>query len=240
MTPYRDLKFISQWGSARIINTYQTTATYLLYDHTLLWLILGLISIGFVMVTSASMPIGIRLLNDCLHFAKHDALYIDVSFLLSLVTLNTAISTWQRYISMMLLVSIVLLLATIIISSSSNRTMHWITVGPIRIQPAKLSKLSFFCYLSSYLVKKEKKVCTKFWGICKPISVIVIMAILLLAQPDLGSTVILFVSTLSMLFLAGAKLYPFFFIIVSGIFLMILLIIIKPYRIQRLMSFWNP
>ncbi|MCV5696399.1 FtsW/RodA/SpoVE family cell cycle protein, partial [Escherichia coli] len=64
--------------------------------------------------------------------------------------------------------------------------------------------------------------------------------ILLLAQPDLGTVVVLFVTTLAMLFLAGAKLWQFIAIIGMGISAVVLLILAEPYRIRRVTSFWNP
>ncbi|GAA3912199.1 MULTISPECIES: cell division protein FtsW [Gibbsiella] len=215
-------------------------ATMVLYDRTLLWLTFGLAIIGFVMVTSASMPIGQRLADDPFLFAKRDALYLGLAFGLSLVTLRIPMDVWQRYSNVMLLLSIVMLLIVLVVGSSVNGASRWIALGPLRIQPAELSKLSLFCYLASYLVRKVDEVRSNFWGFCKPMGVMVVLAVLLLAQPDLGTVVVLFVTTLAMLFLAGAKLWQFLAIIGSGLIAVVLLIIAEPYRMRRVTSFWNP
>ncbi|VEA71834.1 Cell division protein FtsW [Serratia rubidaea] len=215
-------------------------ATLVLYDRTLLWLTFGLAIIGFVMVTSASMPIGQRLADDPFLFAKRDALYLGLAFGLSLVTLRIPMDVWQRYSTAMLLVSIVMLLIVLVVGSSVNGASRWIALGPLRIQPAELSKLSLFCYLASYLVRKVDEVRSNFWGFCKPMGVMVVLAVLLLAQPDLGTVVVLFITTLAMLFLAGAKMWQFLAIIGSGVFAVVLLIIAEPYRMRRVTSFWNP
>lgn len=211
-----------------------------LYDCTLLWLTFGLAIIGFVMVTSASMPIGQRLADDPFLFAKRDALYLGLAFGLSLVTLRVPMEIWQRYSNVMLLMSIVMLLIVLVVGSSVNGASRWIALGPLRIQPAELSKLSLFCYLASYLVRKVEEVRSNFWGFCKPMGVMVVLAVLLLAQPDLGTVVVLFITTLAMLFLAGAKMWQFLAIIGSGVFAVVLLIIAEPYRMRRVTSFWNP
>lgn len=211
-----------------------------LYDRTLLWLTFGLAIIGFVMVTSASMPIGQRLAEDPFLFAKRDALYLGLAFGLSLVTLRIPMAVWQRYSNAMLLLSIVLLLVVLVVGSSVNGASRWIALGPLRIQPAELSKLSLFCYLASYLVRKVEEVRSNFWGFCKPMGVMVVLAVLLLAQPDLGTVVVLFITTLAMLFLAGAKMWQFLAIIGSGVFAVGLLIVAEPYRMRRVTSFWNP
>jgi cell division protein FtsW len=216
------------------------TSSMVLYDRILLWLTFGLAIVGFVMVTSASMPIGQRLAEDPFLFAKRDALYLGLAFGLSLVTLRIPMAVWQRYSNVMLLLSIVLLLVVLVVGSSVNGASRWIALGPLRIQPAELSKLSLFCYLASYLVRKVEEVRSNFWGFCKPMGVMVVLAVLLLAQPDLGTVVVLFITTLAMLFLAGAKMWQFLAIIGSGVFAVGLLIVAEPYRMRRVTSFWNP
>ncbi len=211
-----------------------------MYDSPLLWMTFGLTIIGFVMVTSASMPIGQRLANDPFIFAKHDALYILLSLFLSIVILRIPMLFWQRYSSVMLLISIVMLLMVLIVGPSIKGASRWLELGPLRIQPAELSKLSLFCYLASYLVRKVEEVRSNFWGFCKPMGIMVILSILLLAQPDLGTVVVLFITTLSMLFLAGAKIWQFLTIIGYGVSAVILLITTEPYRMRRVTSFWNP
>ncbi len=214
--------------------------TLVLYDRTLLWMTLGLAIVGFVMVTSASMPIGQRLANDPFMFAKRDAIYLVLSFILGLITLRVPMMVWQKYSNVLLFLSIIMLVVVLGVGSSINGASRWIAFGPLRIQPAEFSKLSLFCYLASYLVRKVDEVRSNFWGFCKPMGVMVILAVLLLLQPDLGTVIVLFVTTLAMLFLAGAKLWQFLAIIGSGGFAVSLLVVTEPYRMRRVTSFWNP
>ncbi len=212
----------------------------IMYDRTLFWLTLGLAAIGFIMVTSASMPVGQRLANDPFLFAKRDGLYIILAFCLALITLRLPMSFWQRHSTAMLIASIIMLLIVLVVGSSVNGASRWIAFGPLRIQPAEFTKLSLFCYLANYLVRKVDEVRNNLRGFLKPMGVILVLAILLLAQPDLGTVVVLFVTTLAMLFLAGAKLWQFIAIIGMGISAVVLLILAEPYRIRRVTSFWNP
>ncbi|STT01366.1 cell division protein FtsW [Klebsiella pneumoniae] len=140
----------------------------------------------------------------------------------------------------MLIASIVMLLIVLVVGSSVNGASRWIALGPLRIQPAEFTKLSLFCYIANYLVRKADEVRNNLRGFLKPMGVIFVLAILLLAQPDLGTVVVLFVTTLAMLFLAGAKLWQFIAIIGMGISAVVLLILAEPYRIRRVTSFWNP
>lgn len=211
-----------------------------LYDRTLLWMTLGLAAIGFIMVTSASMPVGQRLANDPFLFAKRDGLYLLLAFIVSMVTLRLPMTFWQRNSVAMLIASIVMLIIVLVIGNSVNGASRWISLGPLRIQPAEFTKLALFCYLANYLVRKVDEVRNNIRGFLKPMGVLLILAVLLLAQPDLGTVVVLFVTTLAMLFLAGAKLWQFLAIIGMGIAAVVLLILAEPYRMRRVTSFWNP
>ena len=182
------------------------TDSLIMYDRTLLWLTFGLAAIGFIMVTSASMPIGQRLTNDPFFFAKRDGVYLILAFILAIITLRLPMEFWQRYSATMLLGSIILLMIVLVVGSSVKGASRWIDLGLLRIQPAELTKLSLFCYIANYLVRKGDEVRNNLRGFLKPMGVILVLAVLLLAQPDLGTVVVLFVTTLAMLFLAGAKL----------------------------------
>lgn len=213
-----------------------------MYDRTLLWFSLGLAMVGFIMVTSASMPVAQRYTGDPFFFAKRDAIYMALAFGAALITLRFPMAMWQRYSPIILMLAIAMLLVVLVpgIGSSVNGASRWISLGLINIQPAEASKLALFFYLASYLVRKVDEVRNNFWGFCKPMGVMVILSVLLLAQPDLGSVVVLFVTTLGMLFLAGAKLWQFLAIIGSGVFAVALLVIAEPYRLRRVTSFWDP
>ncbi|EPR7353359.1 cell division protein FtsW, partial [Escherichia coli] len=173
-------------------------------------------------------------------FAKRDGVYLILAFILAIITLRLPMEFWQRYSATMLLGSIILLMIVLVVGSSVKGASRWIDLGLLRIQPAELTKLSLFCYIANYLVRKGDEVRNNLRGFLKPMGVILVLAVLLLAQPDLGTVVVLFVTTLAMLFLAGAKLWQFIAIIGMGISAVVLLILAEPYRIRRVTAFWNP
>ncbi|MCC7887615.1 FtsW/RodA/SpoVE family cell cycle protein, partial [Escherichia coli] len=140
-----------------------------------------------IMVTSASMPIGQRLTNDPFFFAKRDGVYLILAFILAIITLRLPMEFWQRYSATMLLGSIILLMIVLVVGSSVKGASRWIDLGLLRIQPAELTKLSLFCYIANYLVRKGDEVRNNLRGFLKPMGVILVLAVLLLAQPDLGT-----------------------------------------------------
>ncbi|PAV10739.1 cell division protein FtsW [Arsenophonus sp. ENCA] len=232
-----NFKRLTNWANGEPDNDVLDT---LLYDRTLVWLTLGLAIIGFIMVTSASMPVGQRLTQDPFFFAKRDVIYLILSFGLALLVLNIPMVWWEKYNFLLLITSLILLLVVLVAGSSVNGASRWINTGIIRIQPAEIAKLALFCYVSSYLVRKTDEVRTRFLGFIKPMCILILMAILLLLQPDLGTVIVLVVTTLALLFLAGARLAPFIIGIVICAVGVIGLIYFEPYRLRRITSFLNP
>ncbi|WP_032115238.1 cell division protein FtsW [Candidatus Arsenophonus nilaparvatae] len=232
-----NFKRLANWANGEPDNDVLDT---ILYDRTLVWLTLGLAIIGFIMVTSASMPVGQRLTQDPFFFAKRDVIYLILSFGLALLVLNIPMVWWEKYNFLLLITSLILLLVVLVAGSSVNGASRWINTGIVRIQPAEIAKLALFCYVSSYLVRKTDEVRTRFLGFIKPMCILILMAILLLLQPDLGTVIVLVVTTLALLFLAGARLAPFIIGIVICAVGVIGLIYFEPYRLRRITSFLNP
>uniref|UniRef100_A0A3B0MJH0 Probable peptidoglycan glycosyltransferase FtsW n=1 Tax=Arsenophonus endosymbiont of Trialeurodes vaporariorum TaxID=235567 RepID=A0A3B0MJH0_9GAMM len=232
-----NFKRLKNWANGEPDNDVLDTV---LYDRTLVWLTLGLAIIGFIMVTSASMPVGQRLTQDPFFFAKRDVIYLILSFGLALLVLNIPMVWWEKYNFLLLITSLILLLVVLVAGSSVNGASRWINTGIVRIQPAEIAKLALFCYVSSYLVRKTNEVRTRFLDFIKPMCILILMAILLLLQPDLGTVIVLVVTTLALLFLAGARLAPFIIGIVICAVGVIGLIYFEPYRLRRITSFLNP
>lgn len=232
-----NFKRLTNWANGEPDNDVLDTS---LYDRTLVWLTLGLAIIGFIMVTSASMPVGQRLTQDPFFFAKRDVIYLILSFALALLVLNIPMVWWEKYNFLLLITSLILLLVVLVAGSSVNGASRWINTGIIRVQPAEIAKLALFCYVSSYLVRKTDEVRARFLGFIKPMCILILMAILLLLQPDLGTVIVLVVTTVALLFLAGARLAPFIIGIVICAVGVIGLIYFEPYRLRRVTSFLNP
>jgi cell division protein FtsW len=150
------------------------------------------------------------------------------------------LSRWKQFSVPMLFLSIVLLIIVLLIGRSVNGAARWIPLGIFNLQPAEVAKLSLFIFLAGYLVRQYSQVRASFVGFIKPLAVLGVLAFLLLMQPDLGSFVVMFVTTVGMLFIAGAKLWQFL-VMISGALLGIgLLIVFEPYRLRRVTSFLDP
>ena len=211
-----------------------------LYDRGLVCLALTLMCIGFVIITSASMPVAERLHGNAFHFAVRHGIYLGLALVIALVALQVPMQAWQKSSGILLLFGMLLLLAVLVVGRNVNGSTRWLVVGPITVQAAEPAKLFFFCYLSGYLVRRHQEVRDNIKGFIKPLVVLFILALLLLFQPDLGTVVVMAAATVGLLFLAGAKLWQFFALVLTLASAFTILIVVEPYRLRRLLAFWDP
>lgn len=212
-----------------------------LFDRQLVWIALGLMLTGLVMVTSASFPISSRLTDQPFHFMFRHAVFLGLALITSSVILQIPLKRWMQYSSHLLALSFFLLVVVLVAGKSVNGASRWIPLGLFNLQPAEVAKLSLFIFMAGYLVRKQAEVReTFFGGFMKPILVFGLLAALLLGQPDLGTVVVMLVTLFGMLFIAGAKLTQFIGLMVAGITVVIGLIAIEPYRVRRVTSFLDP
>ncbi|MEZ8929436.1 MULTISPECIES: cell division protein FtsW [unclassified Vibrio] len=212
-----------------------------LYDRQLVWIALGLMLTGLVMVTSASFPISARLTDQPFHFMFRHAIFLVLALGVSSVMLQIPMKRWFQYSMYLLGLSFFLLVVVLAVGKSVNGASRWIPLGLFNLQPAEVAKLSLFIFMAGYLVRKQDEVRkTFFGGFGKPIMVFGAFAVLLLGQPDLGTVVVMLVTLFGMLFIAGAKLSQFIALMVAGIAAVVGLIVIEPYRVRRVTSFWEP
>lgn len=211
------------------------------YDRQLVWIAIGLMLIGLVMVTSASFPISARLTDGPFHFMYRHCAFLFLSLCTATVVVQIPLEKWFRYSHYLLTLSFVLLIVVLVAGKSVNGASRWIPLGLFNLQPAEIAKLSLFMFMSGYLVRKQEEVrSTFFGGFFKPIMVFGLLAFLLLGQPDLGTVVVMLVTMFGMLFIAGAKLWQFLALVIVGVAGVVVLILVEPYRVRRVTSFWDP
>lgn len=210
------------------------------FDRSFIILAATLYVIGLVMVASSSMPVAERLFNNPFHFVIRHMIYIVLSLIIGGLALQVPMSWWHKYSSYLLILGLVLLVVVLVIGRSVNGSQRWIVLGPITIQAAEPAKLFFFCYLSAYLVRRREEVMENLKGFIKPLVVFGLLALFLLMQPDLGTVIVMFVTTFGLLFLAGAKLWQFIAMTAVGLGAITMLAVFEPYRLRRITSFLDP
>lgn len=218
----------------------QITPTDALYDRALIWLFLGLLMIGFVAVTSASIPISTSLFDDPFHFAQRDAIYVAIGIVTCTFFTFLPIKNIERSVATILLLSLFLLVIVLFIGTRVNGAIRWISFAGFNFQPAELAKLAVIGYFASFYANRYEEVRNNSWIIWKPTSVFALFIVLLNFQPDLGSTVVIGVLIFSMLVIAGAKLTQIIIVGVAGLICLAGAIFFVGFRARRALSFMNP
>ncbi|MFU2078166.1 putative lipid II flippase FtsW [Avibacterium endocarditidis] len=220
----------------------QITTDNLLYDRALWWLFITLLLVGMIAVSSASIPVGDRLFQDSFHFAKRDAVYVVLSISACYCVLNIPMEFWEKKYGYIFWLAIFLLVLVLIpgIGAKINGARRWIPLVLFNFQPAEFAKLALICFLSSYFTRRYDEVRSRKLSAFKPMLVMALFGGLLIAQPDLGSTIVLFVITFGLLWIVGANFWQFFTLVCAGVLLLLWLAFASAYRLKRMTGFWEP
>lgn len=211
-------------------------------DHVLLGVVLALMGIGLVMVASASVDMAARASAKPLAYFWRHGLYLCAALVAIGVTARVELSVLRRLSPLLLIGGIVLLALVLVpgIGRQVNGSTRWIGLGPVTVQPSELVKVFVVLYLSGYLVRRASEVRETWKGFFKPVAILVLIAGLLLMEPDFGTTVVMFATALGMLLLGGVPLRTYIaWMAVIGVALAVILFM-APYRLERLMTFLNP
>jgi cell division protein FtsW len=210
------------------------------FDRSYIVIGVAMYMIGLIMVASSSMPIAERLFGNPFHFMIRHTIYIGLSVIIAGIVMQVPLSAWHKHSTNLLIFGIGLLVVVLLVGRTVNGSTRWIVLGPITIQAAEPAKLFFFCYLSAYLVRRRDEVMENVKGFIKPLIVFGVLASLLLIQPDLGTVIVMFVTTFGLLFLAGAKLWQFISVALVGLSAISALAYFSPYRWARVTGFLDP
>jgi len=212
-------------------------------DYILLGTVLLLCVFGLLMLTSAGSPLGFQKFGDSYHFVKQQLISFVIGITLLIVLSNINYKILKKYSVPFLVLSIVLLFLVFIpgIGASLLGGSRWISIGGIVFQPSELAKLAFFIYLAAWLESQKSKTGKiAKQSLYQFFILLVIVAGLIIAQPDMGTMSVVALVAGVVLFSSGADLKYIFSLIGIGAALFVVLIKIAPYRLQRLTAFLNP
>jgi cell division protein FtsW len=209
------------------------------YDLWLLAAALGLLAIGTIAIFSSTAADGLAHHRNSTHFLEKQSLFLAVGGFAMWVGARIDYRRLKQWVYPLLMVSLVLL-AVCLAMSARNGAKRWIPLGPLTFQPVEIAKLALVAYLAYSLGRKADRVKTFTIGFVPHLVVCSVMSVLLLAQPDLGSAVVLGATTLGVLFMAGARVSYIALALLSAAPVGYQLIVGTPWRLQRMNAFFNP
>ena len=211
-------------------------------DMSLLLPVAALISVGFIMISSASFSFGDHRLGDELFFFKRHIVYLILSAIAMLVTFLTPSTFWSKYSRLWMLASVVLLVLVLIpgIGRELNGSRRWLAFGGFTIQVSELVKVATIVFLATYLQQYRETLGEGWEHFGKLMVLIGLLTVLLIREPDFGSVVVLGGTFMAMLFLGGAKLRQYIFLIAICAAVLWWLKDSSPYRMARITAYLDP
>ena len=178
------------------------------FDHWLLVGLIGLAGVGVVMITSSSIAVADSQHMGAFYFLKRHLVFLAMGIAGACVVMRTELKQFETRAMPLLMLAFVLLLAVFVphLGLRINGARRWLNLVFTTFQPVEAVKLILVMYVASYLVRHREQVETTFWGLLKPIAVAGVIVVLLLLQPDFGSSALLLAVTGGMLVLGGANM----------------------------------
>lgn len=207
-------------------------------DARLLAVVLAIVSLGYVMVCSASLHKS----TDLFLYPRHQLIHVVIGFVTCCAAATVPVSRWERHGNLLYLIGIVLLLAVLVpgIGKTANGSTRWLSLGVFDVQVSELAKFSSIVYIAGYISRRETFLRRSPIGVFFPLTAMLPVFVLLLVEPDLGAAAVVLATVVAMLFIAGARMTA----VVVAVALLggaaALLIATEPYRMARILAFLDP
>ena len=209
-------------------------------DRSLLTVCIALLVMGYMMVASASLHLGMRFFDNAFHYPTRQFIHIILGLIVASVIVCIEMEFWKKYSSWLFIAGLVLLVLVLIFGIKVNGSTRWLSLGFMRIQVSEIVKLVSVLYIASYVTRYQNDIRQSNYALFKPLGLFSIAGLLLLLEPDFGSVVVIFTIAMGIMFLSGARLWQFFIVLVILGILATLLVYFSPYRWERMTSFVDP
>ncbi len=234
-------------GGGDVAQTKATPMRVLGFDQALLWVTFALLAWGMVMVYSASIalpdnPRFARAGYGPAYFLTRHILFICIAFVAALLAFQIPMKTWERAAPWIFVLSILLLVLVLVphVGRVVNGARRWLPLGIMNFQPSELAKLGMVLYAASYMVRKME-IKERFFRAVWPMgAAVVIIGMLLLAEPDMGAFMVIAIIAMGILFLGGVNARMFFVIAALMVVAFGVMVMTSEWRRERLFAYLDP
>ena len=211
-------------------------------DFILLSLFSDLSFSGLIILASASVHFSDSIYGNPSAIFNRQLFYFFLGLFGLLIFFILPLNFWIAYDRLFITLGFILLLLVFVpgIGFEVNGANRWIRVAGFGLQPSEIMKFLSILYVSCYSVRRIKEIQSHWIGFFRPAIIIVSIISIILIQPDLGSSAVIFASVLGVLFVAGVKIKQFFIVAFLGFVAVTLMIVFVPWRWERIISFIDP
>ena len=211
-------------------------------DLILLSLFFVLSFSGLLILASASVHFSDSIYGNPSAIFNRQLFYFFLGLFGLLIFFILPLNFWISYDRLLITLGFILLLLVFVpgIGFEVNGANRWIRVAGFGLQPSEIMKFLSILYVSCYSVRRIREIQSHWIGFFRPAIIIVSIISIILIQPDLGSSAVIFASVLGVLFVAGVKIKQFFIVALLGLVAVTLMIVFVPWRWERIISFIDP
>lgn len=211
-------------------------------DIPLLVVAIILLVTGLVMVASASVDIAEARNQQALYYFWRHSAYLIVGICAGFAFLRLPMRWWHEQSWALLAFALFLLVLVLVpgIGKTVNGSTRWLGLGIINVQASEIAKLCLVIYTASYLVRRFDQVRESWWGFSKPLLVLMLVAFLLLLEPDFGALVVTMSAVIGVIFLSGVRIKHFAALLAVGSVSVGMLAVSQTYRLKRLTAYIDP
>lgn len=208
-------------------------------DLLLLLASCALLGLGLVMVASASMH---RIADNPFYYVQRHLIAIAIGIFCALLVSRIPVKGWEKAGTPLYFFGLLLLVLVLVpgLGREANGATRWIPIGSFNLQSSEFMKLFMVVYIAGYLVRRQLEVTNSVWGFAKPMLLLVLASVLVMLQPDFGTTAVMLATALGMLFLGGVPVWQFGILLMGAGTTLVGLVLVSPYRLQRVTAFLDP
>ncbi|WNM61566.1 putative lipid II flippase FtsW [Candidatus Nitrospira neomarina] len=195
---------------------------------------------GLVMVFSASGVMAENKFTNATYYLQRQIVWMLLGFGVLVVGSLIDYRQWKQWIPVVVGGCIVGLLLVLAVGPQINGARRWLALGFFSIQPTEMAKLAVVLYLAAFLSNPQRRVTDWQRGFLPPVAMVGIMCGLIVVEPDLGSTVVISLVFVGMMYLAGARVRHLTYLggpLIVGVGALIWM---SPERWERMTTFMNP
>lgn len=211
-------------------------------DMIMLTATLCLLTIGVVMVYSASAVLSYHDFGDWYYYLKRQLLFAVLGLIAMTAIVNVEYLVWKRFAKLALIAGFALLVLVLIpgVGAVRGGARSWLGISSFGIQPSEFMKICMILFLAKMLSEEKNRITHFTKGLLPPLLVIGAAFGLIMLQPDLGTGAVLVGASLLIIYSAGARIAHLAGLAMIGVAGFVGLIIAAPYRLQRITAFLDP
>lgn len=210
-------------------------------DFTLMLTVLILVAVGIIMVFSSSYAYAYFKMNDGYHFLKKEIMWAGLGFLGMILAMNFDYWKYKKMAPYGYIISLILLMLVLTpLGVKFNGAKRWLRVAGFTIMPGELAKIFGIFFMASRLSRNPEKMKSFIKGVLPNLLIIAIYFGLIILQPNLSTAMTITFIIASMMFVAGMRWSHIASMGIVGAGLVVVMILLKPYRMRRITGFLDP